>query len=394
VRNNLSSANIFLCRSCWCHEAVRKASNLLRDSVNQLAHANTRLSGEVDKLEHSVFCLKETENRLKDITGQQDLNVKNLVNLVAVNQEILDEKQKLVRQDVVADVVSVVLKADMDESGDFNPKEIRRMITYIEGLPSIKVNHKRLEKALAKNNSVGSIIDVVNDLARDDIEEKKRIFTLNWEDKKLMEVLDKKKEEDKKRRESLKVVGSDKESKYKKKKKKKESEEKKIQSSKKDDEASKSPIRESKKKSVSDTKKKSKLKSIDLDDSISSELSVSKKSKKKSKNDDSDSDVSGSKRKSSKSSKKKGRPLFRDDSSRSLTDTTSTPPRPILIRKSSSLQDLTKKGRASSGRAVPSRGLLAPLQDPPSDPPSNKTEKSPKRSTKDKKKGLLGLGLR
>jgi hypothetical protein len=172
--------------------------------MNQLAHENTRLSSEIGKLEHTVFCLKETENRLKEITGQQDLNVKNLVKLIDTNKRLLKERQNVVRQDVVADVVRAVLKADKDESGDFDAQEIRRMITYIETLPSVKVNRKRLEKALAKNKSVASIIDIVNDLADDNIPDKKRVFSFNFGDEKLVEVLREKKELATKEREEKK----------------------------------------------------------------------------------------------------------------------------------------------------------------------------------------------
>ena len=132
------------------------------------------------------------------------MNVKNLVNLCHINQKILDEKQKLVRQDVVASVVDAVLKADIDDSGDFSAKEVRRMINYIKGLPSVEIDERKLQKALAKDKSVASIIDIVNDLGCENTPKERRIFILNFQDNSLAKSVVARQEEEAKKKKAKK----------------------------------------------------------------------------------------------------------------------------------------------------------------------------------------------
>jgi hypothetical protein len=149
--------------------------------VNELVADNVELSTKVEELKIRVFCLSEAEERLKEITKDQSLNVRNLVTLVQESKRITEEKNKILRQDIVADVMEVVLKCDKDESGDFDNKEVRRLLQYMRGLPRITVNERKLKLALKKDRSLIAMFDLVNDISREDIPDKHRIFIIDDE---------------------------------------------------------------------------------------------------------------------------------------------------------------------------------------------------------------------
>ena len=87
--------------------------------MNELYASNQELSSQVEDLTLNVFCVKEAEARLKDLTHDQNLNVQNLVQLVHENQRVIDEKKKIMRQDCVATLIDLILQADRDDSGKF-----------------------------------------------------------------------------------------------------------------------------------------------------------------------------------------------------------------------------------------------------------------------------------
>ena len=147
--------------------------------VNELAIEHTRLSSIVEELSIRVFCLREAEQRLKDITEDQDLDVKSLSNLVQENEALQQEKRKLIRQDMVASVMRAVIRADADESGEFDDQEITRLVRCVKGLPNIIVNERRLARAVRKERGFFSVLELVHDIGRFDIPAKKRIFLID-----------------------------------------------------------------------------------------------------------------------------------------------------------------------------------------------------------------------
>lgn len=153
--------------------------NALRTMINEMALENTRLTALVEELSVRVFCLKEAEQRLKDITKDQNLNVKNIVNLIHEHDRIQKEKRRMIREDIVASVMREVLRADADESGAFDDKEIKRLLRYVKGLPNITVNERRLARAVRQDRALHSVLELVHDIGRSDLPAKKRIFLIN-----------------------------------------------------------------------------------------------------------------------------------------------------------------------------------------------------------------------
>jgi hypothetical protein len=167
------------------HTALNMVLNGLREDVNRFSLQNIRLSTSVDELKVQVFCLSETEQRLKDLTKQQDLNVKSLVGLVGESKQITEEMKKVIRLDIIAELIAVVLKGEKDESGDFSDKEIKRLVVYARRLPSVKVNEEKLENAIRRDRSIFALINLVLDIYRGGSQEGDQIFVIDETDPEL-----------------------------------------------------------------------------------------------------------------------------------------------------------------------------------------------------------------
>ena len=159
--------------------------NKLRKDVNRFASENLNLGKHVDHIKVKVFMVQETEQRLKDVTKDQDLNVKKLIETVQQNKAILDAKRKTILLGIEEDLMEVLLKSDRDDSGDYTEREIKRMEIYMRGLPAVEVNEALLRKAIQNKNAIVSIMNLVRDIGLEGLQEGDRIFAIDTDNEEL-----------------------------------------------------------------------------------------------------------------------------------------------------------------------------------------------------------------
>jgi hypothetical protein len=164
---------------------LRDVQNGLREDVNVFSGENKKLGSSIDELGVKAFCLKETEQRLKEVTKDQEVNVKSLVGIVDENQEILDKKRKIILQDIVSDLMDTVMKGESGEDNEFSKKEINKMMTYMRGLPAVIVNEVLLRSAIEKSNSVLTVMKLINDIGSPGDQEGDQIFKIDTDDEEL-----------------------------------------------------------------------------------------------------------------------------------------------------------------------------------------------------------------
>jgi hypothetical protein len=154
----------------------------MRKDVNRFSAENNRLGVAIQGMNVELADLKQTEQRLEELTKEQDITVQSLVGLVEESKQVTEQMKEVVRLDIISDLMDVVLKGEKDESGTFSDKEIRRLVVYMRGLPAVKVNEELLEKAIRKDRSMVSLINMVLDIYREGDQEGDRIFTIDDED--------------------------------------------------------------------------------------------------------------------------------------------------------------------------------------------------------------------
>ena len=139
----------------------------------------SRLISKQKQLQLNVFCLKEDERRLIAEMNDPHKGRKYLKGVVKKYKKQMIEKTEAYRQYVITDVMNLVIRADKDESGEFDDREIKHLIRYIKALPTVQVNEKKLSKAIKKERSLYSVLSLVQDLSKKDVPSKKRIFTFD-----------------------------------------------------------------------------------------------------------------------------------------------------------------------------------------------------------------------
>jgi uncharacterized radical SAM superfamily protein len=162
--------------------ALREVQNEMRKDVNRFSAENNRLGVAIQGMLVELVDLKQTEQRLQELTKEQDITVQSLVGLVEESKQFTEQMKEVVRLDLISELMDVVLKGEKDESGTFSDKEIRRLVVYMRGLPAVKVNEELLEKAIRKDRSMVSLINMVLDIYREGDQEGDRIFVIDDED--------------------------------------------------------------------------------------------------------------------------------------------------------------------------------------------------------------------
>lgn len=79
---------------------------------------------------------------------------------------------------VMHDMVTIVLRADRDESFSIEPNEVPSLILRLETQAGVKINKEKFEEAL---QSKGCGLDGIMELVRDIADDGKAIFTITPE---------------------------------------------------------------------------------------------------------------------------------------------------------------------------------------------------------------------
>lgn len=140
--------------------------NQVREQVNRLQRENNTLHASVNQLEQQVVELHETETKLSSITEQQNTNTSTFVYEVKQNQLVQDEIQELLMSEVMNNMLSALLRSDLDQDFLIDPEEVDILILRVKALPGVEgVDEVRIKNILLrKGSSMDAILEVVTDL--------------------------------------------------------------------------------------------------------------------------------------------------------------------------------------------------------------------------------------
>ena len=180
-----------------------EVENRIRSEVNRLTLENGRLkvlvnkmernvnefAGQNKKLKEAVENLSHVEDSLADLASESGVNVELLRELVYENKLVLEntkmvqsQTQRLCDSMSVQNLMSLVLKCDVDNSGDFTDMELRLIAGGMAGLEPgfqegvfFEVLRRRREKAGGKRNTLGGLMEVVRNMMDEDVPDDERI---------------------------------------------------------------------------------------------------------------------------------------------------------------------------------------------------------------------------
>eukprot|EP00934_Nitzschia_sp_Nitz4_P004813 Nitzschia sp. Nitz4//scaffold147_size54853//1198//2246//NITZ4_006606-RA/size54853-augustus-gene-0.3-mRNA-1//-1//CDS//3329536660//4803//frame0 len=166
-------------------ESLREVHNRVRRSVNQMARQNIRLTKSVTELKKRVTALQGSEQALNEIAQKQQSSVNQVLDVIKENERILNETRRIVKEDLMAELMDTIMKGESDESGSFSDVEIQRLLRYMRGLPAVRVNEELLTKAIQDDRSIFSLLNIIRDIAREGDQLGDRIFVIDHNDAEL-----------------------------------------------------------------------------------------------------------------------------------------------------------------------------------------------------------------
>lgn len=147
--------------------SLRSMNNKMREDANNLADAVDDLSGEIDLLEPEADRAAAVEEELRGIADKQQVNVDKLVELVKENEIILAKMRDNLRQRIVQDIITIVVKSDKDNDQTIDKQEAKTLALRIRlSLQEygVEFDSEKFLKAIGSNATVQSVIGIVQKL--------------------------------------------------------------------------------------------------------------------------------------------------------------------------------------------------------------------------------------
>lgn len=147
--------------------SLRAMNNKLREDANNLEDAVDDLSEEIDLLEPEADRAASVEEELRGIAEKQEVNVNKLVELVKENEIILAKMRDNLRQRIVQDIITIVVKSDRDNDQTIDKSEAKTLALRIRlSLQEygVQFDSDKFLKAIGSNPSVPGVIAIVQKL--------------------------------------------------------------------------------------------------------------------------------------------------------------------------------------------------------------------------------------
>ncbi len=88
------------------------------------------------------------------------------------------KQQKVVKGNVLQDIMSIVFQSDLDQSCSISEQEVHVLELRMKVDPRVNVNEENLREAMKAHGGTMSVSDLVKDFYDDETPEDQRIFTL------------------------------------------------------------------------------------------------------------------------------------------------------------------------------------------------------------------------
>lgn len=157
---------------------LKETKEALQNEVNRLEESNQRLATNIDNMTESVNRLEEVDAALQVITAAQDQSIDSFRKQVEENKGILQQMQSNHKANVLQNLLTVIFRSDTDRDNTIDENEIKDLLRNIRNTtPGVTIHEDRF-RGLVLNKQVGSVLNVVENLLRDDVPEDQRVFDI------------------------------------------------------------------------------------------------------------------------------------------------------------------------------------------------------------------------
>jgi glutaredoxin 2 len=127
---------------------LQETKTAITEEVNQLTVQNQRLMQNINNLTTSVDRLEEIEQALQVLTNTQGQSIEAFQKQVTDNQQILAQMKKNVQANVLQNLLSVVLRSDVNRDMSMSDTEITTLIRRLQNISGVQVNEAKFRTAI------------------------------------------------------------------------------------------------------------------------------------------------------------------------------------------------------------------------------------------------------
>jgi len=163
-------------------DSMRRVQNRIRQEVNRLQEQNSVIHESIDDLTDTVDRVANVEQELRALAGIQGQSVEEFCGLLQEHEKINEKIRKNIQTQVLHQLMDEVMKADRDQDGQLDNREIMTLKYYMKSMQSVIFHEDRFDAILMKDQSMKSLMQVVRNLLDSDVPEHKRVFELKVAD--------------------------------------------------------------------------------------------------------------------------------------------------------------------------------------------------------------------
>jgi hypothetical protein len=157
---------------------LKETKEAITREVDRLEGENKRLVKNIDDMTASVDRLQEIDQALAVITQSQGQNIDAFAKQVEENKVILQQMKGNLKANVLQNLLSVILRSDMDKNFVMDAGEIDQLIRRIQNINDVKLNEVKFRQAI-QGQSVSAVMDIVKNLLGSDVPPEDRIFEIH-----------------------------------------------------------------------------------------------------------------------------------------------------------------------------------------------------------------------
>jgi len=157
---------------------LQETEQVLQREVNRLEESNNQLVRNIDQMTVSVDRLEEIDQALQIIGSKQGVTVQAFQKQVAENKNILKQMKGNLQANVLQNLLSVILRSDVDKDFTMDEDEIEDLIRRLQNISGVTVKADLFRAAIAGQN-INAVMDIVKNLLRPGVPEAERIFIIS-----------------------------------------------------------------------------------------------------------------------------------------------------------------------------------------------------------------------
>lgn len=160
-------------------EALKEINEKLSDEVNQLGAENDRLLKQMKELEESVANLEEMQEALTVINKTESQSVEEMEKNLEKSKKILDSMETNMKATVLQNIVSVVLRSDLDGDHTLDDNEIDLLFRKLDAYDTVEVKEEMFRQTIInEGRSLTAIMSVIKNVLSDDIPDDQQIIRI------------------------------------------------------------------------------------------------------------------------------------------------------------------------------------------------------------------------